>query len=187
MKFRYRKFGVVLVCIIMILSAFNADAGERDELPTLFMRHFTWGVDAGSSIDVSGNDLSSLDMEAFFGYKNDIIQALGVGVGLHSALGNSNSMIPAFALCRVNLRSYKPLLFVETRIGYSFNSLNTAVKQDGVYSSVGIGFNLYMSKKVKSHIALLYSYSGLKADSSEGYVKYAHSLSAMSIRIGVSF
>lgn len=181
-----RKLSIIISALIISFTGYAANI-EASASTSSFMKHFTWGVDAGSSIDISGNDLSSIDMEAFFGYKNNVIKALGVGVGLHSALGNSHTLIPAYLLLRANFASRPTLCFVETRIGYSFNSLNTETEQNGIYCSAGLGFNLYISEKVKSHIVIAYTFSGLNADNSASYIKYEHSLSAMSIKIGVNF
>lgn len=184
------KLKIILSVALCLSAIFHIGAKNNDTssyTPSEFMKHFTWGVDAGSSIDISGNDLSTIDMEAFVGYKSNIIQALGAGVGLHSALGNSFSLIPAYALLRTNLSPNNSLCFIETRIGYSFNSFNTDNSQNGIYCSAGFGFNLYTSEKVKSHIVLSYTFSGLKSIPTENYTKYEHNLSAMSIRIGVSF
>lgn len=176
-----RKVIYIFILIFAFLSTTKAYGSGK------FMDHFTWGVDAGSSIDISGNDLSSIDISAFFGYKNSIIQALGVGAGINSALGNNHALYPAFVLLRVDLTTSPSLCFIETRMGYSFNSLNTETKQDGVFGSLGVGFNLFKSSKVKSHIILAYTYSKLTADNSLEYTRFSKDLSAMSIRIGVNF
>lgn len=185
------KSRIVFSILTSFIAAFSLaaknDANTPPHSTSSFMKHFTWGVDAGSSIDISNNDLSTIDTEAFFGYKNNIVQALGVGVGLHSALGNSFTLIPAYAIVRTNLSTNHPLCFVETRLGYSFNSFNDGESQNGIYCSAGLGFNLYTSEKVKSHIVLSYSFSGLNAIIAENYTRYEHSLSAMSVKIGISF
>lgn len=185
------KNRIIFPILISFITAFSMaaknDVNNSTYGTSSFMKHFTWGVDAGSSIDISNNDLSTIDTEAFFGYKNNIVQALGVGVGLHSALGNSFTLIPVYAIVRTNLSANRPLCFVETRLGYSFNSFNNGESQNGIYCSAGLGFNLYTSEKVKSHIVLSYSFSGLNAITTENYTRYEHSLSAMSVKIGISF
>ena len=186
MKNKFFLYILLSFAAVFSLAAKN-DANNSSYAPSNFMKHFTWGVDAGSSIDISGNDLSSIDTEAFLGYKNNIVQALGVGVGLHSALGNSFTLIPTYAIVRTNLSVNHPLCFVETKLGYSFNSFNNGESQNGIYCSAGIGFNLYTSEKVRSHIVLSYSFSGLNPITAENYTRYEHSLSAMSVKIGISF
>ena len=177
--------------ILLFFCCFDASARNKrtktDAPPSAFMRHFAWGIDVGSSIDISGNDLSSLDISAYFGYKNSIIRTLGAGVDIRSSLGNSHTLMPIYAMIRSDFTNKNPLCFLESRIGYSFNTLNTIEKENGLFFSVGIGFNLFTSSTVKSHIILSYTYNELKADDLLEYTRYINNLSAMSIRIGVNF
>lgn len=173
-----------------LLCAASAKAGDgRDSvaLAAGLPSHFTWGVEAGSSIDLSGNDLSSIDISAFFGYRCDYLQALGVGAGIHTALGNSNTMIPVYALARVSFAAKPRLCFLEGRVGYSVNTLEDDCSQNGIYFSAGVGFNLYQSRGVSSHIVLSYTYSELTPEEASGYTRYEKNFNAMSVRIGVSF
>lgn len=45
----------------------------------------TFGVEAGASIDMSGNDFSSFDLDLFAGYRSHTIKCFGLGIGLHSS------------------------------------------------------------------------------------------------------
>ena len=178
-----KNFITTIAALILAATCHAAQpAGQTQGL-----RHFAWGVDVGSSIDLSGNDLSSLDISTYFGYKNSVIRTLGVGVDLRNSLGNSCTMIPVYAMLRTNFSSAVTLCFADIRSGYSFNSLNTTDSSNGLFLSAGLGFNLYTSLKVKSHIILSYSYQELKPDMALGFPRFTNSLSTMSVKIGVNF
>ena len=179
----------IITIVIAITAILTCHAAKPTAVSTqsAFMKHFAWGIDVGSSIDLSGNDLSSIDISAYFGYKNAILRTLGIGVDLRNSLGNSHTMIPVYAMLRTNFSSSVTLCFADIRSGYSFNTLNTADKSNGLFLSAGLGFNLYTSASVKSHIILSYSFNELKPDDSLGFPRFTHSLSAMSVKIGVNF
>ena len=179
----------IITIVIALAAILTCHAAKPTAVSTQssFMKHFAWGIDVGSSIDLSGNDLSSIDISAYFGYKNAILRTLGIGVDLRNSLGNSHTMIPVYAMLRTNFSSSVTLCFADIRSGYSFNTLNTTDKANGLFLSAGIGFNLYTSASVKSHIILSYSFNELKPDDSLGFPRFNHSLSAMSVKIGVNF
>lgn len=179
----------IITIVIALTAILTCHAAKPTAVSTQssFMKHFAWGIDVGSSIDLSGNDLSSIDISAYFGYKNAILRTLGIGVDLRNSLGNSHTMIPVYAMLRTNFSSSVTLCFADIRSGYSFNTLNTTGKSNGLFLSAGIGFNLYTSASVKSHIILSYSFNELKPDDSLGFPRFTHSLSAMSVKIGVNF
>ena len=181
------KHFITLVIAFATILTCHAAKPAAVSTQSAFMKHFAWGIDVGSSIDLSGNDLSSIDISAYFGYKNAILRTLGIGVDLRNSLGNSHTMIPVYAMLRTNFSSSVTLCFADIRSGYSFNTLNTADKSNGLFLSAGLGFNLYTSASVKSHIILSYSFNELKPDYSLGFPRFTHSLSAMSVKIGVNF
>ena len=165
----------LIITLVTAIACHAAKPAATQSTQSSFMKHFAWGVDAGSSIDLSGNDLSSIDISAYFGYKNSILRTLGVGVDLRNSLGNSHTMMPVYVMLRTNFSSSVTLCFADIRSGYSFNTLNTAAKSNGLFLSV------------HSHIILSYSYNELKPDNSLGFPRFTHSLSAMSVKIGVNF
>lgn len=152
-----------------------------------FMKSFVWGADIGSSIDISGNDMSSIDADAYFGYKNSFIRTLGVGASIHTALGNDNMLIPIYLIFRSSFRTQPSLCFLDLRGGYSFNSLKSSNNQSGAFGSIGVGFNLSFSRKFNSHIILSYNFFQLKPYGiGEDHVDVSN-LSSMAVRIGISF
>ena len=159
---------------------------KNNEKP-LSESHFTWGADIGGSIDLRGNDMSTFDAEAVIGYKNRFIQLAGIGVGVHRAFGNGNNMIPLYAIFRSSFRSAPSLFFLNVKTGYSFNSIGEIGVHSGFNCSVGVGINLAVSPRFKSHIILSYGYFRLDeeqrlwAGMEVGHVDYAQ------LRFGVTF
>lgn len=195
---RSRKLICLIVALFAVLPAFaaseqTAETQKDDDIlfpqldRPLSLSHFTWGIDVGSSIDLGGNDMSTFDAEAMFGYKNSLWQALGVGAGVHKAFGNEYTFVPVFALVRTSFRNKPSLFFLDARAGYSFNTISDAGSQGGFIFSLGAGINLSLYKGIKSHIIISYSYYGLKeaADASVPYK--GHNIDYAMLRIGVSF
>ena len=151
------------------------------------MKHFSWGADIGSSIDMSGNDMSSIEIDAYFGYKNDVIRTLGIGAGIKSAIGNSYTFLPVYAMLRTSFTSRPSLCFLDMRLGYSFNTLKDDVTQNSFFGSAGLGFNLYTSHEFKSHIILAYTFMNMEDYHSGEYLNELNNFNGMSVRIGISF
>ena len=114
----------------------------------------TFGVEAGVSIDMSGNDFFFFaDLDLFAGYRSHTIKCFGLGIGLHSSFSNNRYCLPIYALFRCNLLSNKSLLFVDFRAGYSTNQMYKGENQGGFFGSAGLGMNLSGAK-----IRVSYSY-----------------------------
>lgn len=149
--------------------------------------HFTWGADIGSSIDLSGQGLSTLDLDAYFGYKGSLIRTAAAGAGVHKAFGNQYTFIPVYGLIRTSFRSEPSLVFFELKAGYSFNTLHDSGSQGGAYGSVGVGINLAMSRAFQSHIVLSYGFFTMR-DATELDVPYSgNNISYAVLRFGVNF
>lgn len=159
--------------------------GKNDK--PLWTSHFTWGADIGSSIDLRGNDMSTFDAEAVLGYKNSFIQLAGVGAGVHRAFGNGNNMIPVYAVFRSSFRSAPSLFFLNVKAGYSFNSIGETGTRRGFNCSLGVGINLAMSAKFKSHIILSYGYFRLDEEQRLWAGMEIEHVDYAQLRFGVTF
>lgn len=149
--------------------------------------HFTWGIDVGSSIDLGGNDMSTFDADAMFGYKSNYWKAIAIGAGVHKAFGNAYTFVPIYALVRTSFRSKPSLFFLDARAGYSFNTLADAGSQGGFTFSLGCGINLALYKGISSHIIVGYSYFGLKEATDVSVPYRGDNIDYAILRIGVSF
>ena len=59
---------------------------------------FAWGADLGSSIDMSANDMSSIDLSLAFGMRRGWINFLGVGAQGNIMISNSYRSFPFFSI-----------------------------------------------------------------------------------------
>lgn len=150
-------------------------------------QHFTWGIDVGASIYLSGEDMSTFDAETYFGYKGTWIRTAAIGAGIHKAFGNKYTFIPLYAVVRTSFRSKPSLLFFELKAGYSFNTLNDSGSFGGAYGSFGLGINLYSSKSFQSHIVLAYSYFTLKNATDLNIPYHGDNINSAVLRFGINF
>lgn len=116
--------------------------------------HFTWGADIGASVDLTAHDMSTFDVDFILGYKNSFIKTAGIGVGIHRTVQGGDNIIPIYALIRTNFSSRPSLLFLNARLGYSFNTIEDSPMFGDYNSALGCGFNLSQSKKAKTYIIL---------------------------------
>lgn len=149
--------------------------------------HFTWGADVGSSVDLAGSDMTTFDIDAYFGYKGAMIRTAAAGIGVHKAFGNSYTFIPVYALVRSSFRHEPSLFFMEVKGGYSFNTLADSGSAGGAYGSVGLGINLAMSPKLQSHIILSYGFFTLHNASELAIPYVGDNISYAVLHFGVNF
>lgn len=140
------------------LSNESEDKGHGSIFPdaskSLALSHFTWGADLGSSIDLTGHDMSTFDIDVVFGYKNPLIRIVGVGVGMHKSFGANNMFVPIYAIFRTSFRTKPSLLFFNLKAGYSFSTIQDSPTFGDVSASIGLGINLAMSRRFQSHIII---------------------------------
>lgn len=183
-----KKYVLTIILMLTISLSLSAkDAVTQNTGIGSFFNHFVWGADIGSSIDLSSNDMSSIDINAYFGYKNAIIRALGVGAGIQSAFGNNHTLIPVYVLFRSSFRKQPSLCFLDLRGGYSFNRFRSNYTQSGAFASAGVGFNLFSNSKFNSHIIMAYNFFQMDSYGSETEHYDVNNLSSVSIRLGISF
>jgi hypothetical protein len=131
-------------------------AGATDEWPR---SHFAWGADISSAIDMSAQDLSTINLSAAFGYKSRVVQMAGVGGAMEIGVGKSARMFPVFAICRTSFSPTAQRCFLEVKAGWSFNNLPDEEKTTtGFYGSVGWGINLAMNSNYRSYFLVAYTY-----------------------------
>lgn len=191
----------LLLCLLIAMSA-SALAQTNEVLRTeeeddtllgpqtgfsLSGSHFTWGADVGSSVDLSGSDMTTFDIDAYFGYKGTMIRTAAAGIGVHKAFGNSYTFIPVYALLRSSFRSEPSLFFMEVKGGYSFNTLADSGSAGGAYGSVGVGINLAMSPRLQSHIILSYGFFTLHKASELAIPYVGDNISYAVLHFGINF
>lgn len=151
---KLRHFIVAAAVCVMSAGA-NAQTGN-----------FAWGADAGGAIDLSGHDMSTLNLDAYFGYRGGVIEMAGLGAGLNIPVSNSRREFPVYGLVRSSFSSSPQPMFLEVRSGVVFNShpdSDTDTRAD-FYISPGVGFRLAFSRIFTSYIVVGYIYNGLHTE-----------------------
>lgn len=149
---------------------------------------FAWEAEAGSSIDMSGNDMSSLDIGASFGYKRGLIKFIGVGASMNVMVNNSARSFPIYLGFKTNFRQRPSLVFLDFRGGVSLNYLPNDYQQNGFYGMVGLGINLAQGKKFSSYLVLAYTYKQFEniETSSTSYIRL-DDIHTATVKLGVTF
>ena len=164
-----------------IISAVTAMAMA---LSASAITHFGWGAEVGSSIDVSGHDMSTLNIDAFFGYRTPGLDLLGVGAGIHMMVANSCRSFPVYGVVRTSFRTKPSLCFLDVRAGVAFNSLSNNQNQSVPYVNPAVGFNLARGKSFQSYLLVGYVYNGMKSFAD---TEITSGLSCVNIALGITF
>lgn len=174
-----------LFLILIMALPLIARAAEGDEISS--KTRFVWGAEAGSSIDLSGNDMSSIDFNATMGLSRGWISFLGAGVGADIMVSNSCRTYPVFALFRTDFSKRVKLLFMDVRVGAALNYLPNNVSQTTPYVSVNLGINLATGKTFRSYVLAGYTYVDRKDVMRDERVTPYEPLHMATIRLGIAF
>lgn len=120
--------------------------------------HFTWGIDAGASIDLTANDMSTFDVDILLGYKNKLIKTAGVGAGIHRTVQGGNNFIPLYAIFRTSFTTRPSILFFNARFGYSFSTIENSPTFGDYNAALGCGVNLSKSHRANTYLILSAAY-----------------------------
>lgn len=175
---------------IMATAATQSDSPDpvATQLPSsAFARHFAWGASLGSTIDMTGQDMTAIDIDAFFGYKGDYIRFAGMGAGIRMMVSNSSRSYPVYAMLRTSFTKSPSFLYLELKGGVGFTNLYTDVYQRNFIGGITIGFTLAHSRTFSSNFSLGYEYMPLSNASIDGVDTRFSDLHYASIRIGASF
>lgn len=149
---------------------------------------FRWGADAGSTIDCTGQDLSSLDISISFGFSRKWINFLGVGAkALFNVGGESSRSFPLFVNFRTNFKNTPSVVFWDIKGGVALNYFGNEPAHTGIYASTGVGFYLARSSKFSSHILVGYTFRELKSSWTPEGIQPLKDFHGASVRIGVMF
>lgn len=182
MHFSFRFF-LVMAVIFMPAVTF----AQTSETRTLEEKHFAWGVEIGTSIDVSGYDSSTLNGDVLIGYRNDLFNLLGVGIGIHHAMGSGDNYIPLYATLRTSFSKVPKLFFMSVKFGYSFNTIGDADTFGDTNASLGGGINLGKSRKFRSYLMLAYEFRHFNKKHREIVSIENQNISMMSLTLGFNF
>ncbi|MDE6536682.1 MAG: hypothetical protein K2M13_01390 [Muribaculaceae bacterium] len=156
------RIRIIILILAMGFLSFKLSAEQRESIfgsdRPLDKTHFTWGADVGASIDLTAHDLSTFDLDFILGYKNSLFKILGVGAGIHRTVQGGDNFIPVYALIRTSFTTRPSLLFFNARIGYSFNTIDDSPTFGDFNSALGLGINLFQSRKAKTYMILSAAY-----------------------------
>lgn len=125
-----------------------------DKSISLDNSHFTWGAEFGSSIDITGHNHSTFNLNLNIGYKNAIFKVAGIGFGINRSIVSGDTYIPVYALVRTSFTRKPSLLFMNLHLGYSFNTIEDSPTFGDMTSALGLGINLSKSRKANSYLIL---------------------------------
>lgn len=150
---------------------------------------FAWGAEAGSSLDLSGQDMASIDIAASFGMTYRWISFLGVGASMNIMTTNSNRVYPIYLAFRTDFSRRVKLVFMDLRGGVALNYLTANINQTRPYGSAGIGFNLATGRTFRSYIIAAYSFfDRSRVYNAEGALTHDFKpLQMASLRLGIQF
>lgn len=159
----------------------------QDRVKSLSESHFTWGAELGSSIDLSGYDTSTFNVDVTLGYKNSVITLLGVGAGVHRAFGTGDNFVPVYAVVRTSFSKRPRRFFLSFKAGYSFNTIGDAPTFGDSNASLGAGINLATSRKFKSFLILAYEFRHIDRRHKSTITLDADNIALASLSFGVNF
>jgi len=162
-------------------------AAAQENMDDYNATRFTWGASFGSDIDLTGNDMSDVSLDAYFGVRMPAVQVLGMGIGIDVPVSNSWRSYPVYLIMRTNFRKRPSLCFLDLRAGASVNLLEYDHKQTGTYASCGIGFQLASGSKFSSHLILSYTFTGRDDYKHGDECIKVDNLHMATMRIGISF
>ena len=148
---------------------------------------FGWGAAFTGQVDLSGHDMSTAGIEAYFGMKTAAVDIIGLGAGLNMPVSNGHRMLPIFAIVRTNFATRPTLCFLDLRGGVSVNDYDDGHTNSGAYVSGGLGINLATGHNFSSHIIIGASYYDRKKYTVGDIEHYPGSLGMATLRLGISF
>ena len=149
---------------------------------------FSWGADVGTSIDLTGQALSTANISISFGFSRKWINFLGFCAEAAFTVGNSARTYPLYANLRTNFRNRPSILFGDFKAGVALNYPGDNRYHGGAYAGAGLGCYLIRTETFSSHITLSYTFRQQKAGWTPADISQRLSnLHMASLKIGVMF
>ncbi len=179
-----RRLLLIIAAALLCATAYGQSM-KADQLPPLSLR-FAWGADAGASIDMSNQEMSSVDFNMSFGLSYKWFKFAGIGAQAQIMTSNSCRSYPVFAMIRTNFRDDWTRIFWEAKGGVSLNYLENNHHRTGAFAGTGVGFLLATGPKFTTHLVLGYTFMQHRpSDAPDGpSLKDVH---CASLKIGVTF
>lgn len=178
-----RKF---IITALLAITALAAHA----EVNRYFMStrpRFTWGTAVGASIDMTGNDMATMDVALNLGLRKGWVNFFGVGLEACFCANNSSRFFPVYLQFQTNFTNRPTIAFWDVRVGASFNSLQDDVNQTAFYGYTGVGFNLARSTKFGSYLSVGYTFRQRRNLRYTDRLEVLDDLHCATVKIGVAF
>ncbi len=178
-----------IISLLVLIFSLNigAMAQSHSEQVSSGWSRFVWGAEVGGAIDMTSSDMSTINLDAYFGYRNSWIDILGIGAEVNMMVNNSVRAFPVYAMFRTDFCRKRQLLFMDLRAGVAFNNMSYGSQQTSVYVSPGIGINLASGKTFNSYITLSYVYNGIEPFMKDNRKCDLDGLSMACLRLGINF
>ncbi len=168
----------VLLCIMAACMGLTALAEGK----------FAWGAEIGTSIDLTGHDMTTINLDANFGYSNGLLKMAGVGAGINMMASNSCRAFPIYAILQTNFRHRPTLCFLDLRLGLAIDNVDNDSRQTVPFINPSVGFNLAGNNNFQSYMRLGYLYNGMKSFGPENNrTVIKGGLSMVNVSIGINF
>lgn len=176
----------IMTAALMLSISTTAFAADSEPDVASDKGVFAWGAEIGPSIDMGGDDMSTLNLHACFGYRNGWLKFAGIGAGIDVMMSNSSRSFPIYAIVRSSFSTKPKLLFGDLRVGIAYNQTAGIPDRANFYISPGLGIELARGRTFSSHLVLSYSYNAMtfEGDREDTLV---HGLNRVNIGIGVTF
>lgn len=174
---------VITSSLILLISFITVIAQTNDKSPK---QGFTWGAEVGAGIDMGGDNMSTLNIEALIGYRTSWIDFAGIGLGIDMMMSNSCRAFPIYGMIRSSFAKKPKLFFAEMRTGIALNQATNVPDRGNLFLQPGGGIYLATGKNFTSYLTLSYTYDAMTfyGDKKDTLV---HGLNMATISIGVTF
>lgn len=174
----------VIISSFIIFISFITTIAQTDDNSS--KQRFTWGAEAGAGIDMGGDNMSTLNIEALIGYRTSWIDFVGIGIGIDMMMSNSCRAFPVYAMIRSSFAQKPKLFFAEMRAGVALNQATNVPDRTNLFLQPGVGIYLATGKTFTSYLTLSYTYDAMTfyGDKKDTLV---HGLNMATISIGVTF
>lgn len=188
------KLSLYIAAVILLLlvpksvaAAGSEAVASEPEVNYAEKSGFAWGVNAGSAIDLTSNDLSTLNADVYFGVRTPTVTIAALGGGIHAMVSSSGRIYPVYAMLRTSFSRKPQLCFLDLRAGIAFSTLPGSPGQRSFYGAPSLGIRLASGRSFSSYVTVGYTFIGLKSFGTAKDHKNLNGLSMASIGIGISF
>lgn len=182
-----KRIFCALIFVIVTIVAVAENAWQPKPKYSIERLRFAWGAEVGSTIDMSGHDMSSIDVNLSVGASYSWLSFAGIGAGANIVVSNSCRTYPIYVDLRTDFSKFVKFVFLDFRGGVALNYSENNMNQTGLYLSPSLGFNLASGTTFRSYITLGYTYIARHDVNNGDDIIPLRPLSMASLRLGIAF